>query len=1101
MSMSTTEITWHIRLMGGLRIESGETVLTRFRSQRAAALVAYLALFPQRSHSREELAELFWPDADPEAGRANLRASLLMLRRSLEPEGVPEGSVILANGRQHIALNRERIWLDVAEFEAALQAAGRVSGGDPAEQTRHRERAVALYGGPLLPGVYEPWALTERDRLAEAHLNTLTDLCAHYEQAGDPAKALDYARRAVTADPLSETAHAAVIRLLVASGQYAGARRQYGEVERLLREQLGIEPSAATRALLLRTPAEANPAPSIRASVFTATAAPRGTALAALEAETQEEEGLTPHTPRPKLPSPPPAPPTTRLPLNLTRFFGRTEELMRLTSLLAPSPLEDEGAVARLVTITGLGGAGKTRLAIETARAVAAHYPGGVRFAPLADLTDPARVPSAVAEALGVIRAPHADPSDTVAAALAGGPPTLLVLDNFEHLAEGGGAMAVAELLARTQNLSLLVTSRQRLFLDGEQEVSLPPLPAPALPGTPERLLEFPSIQLFVDRARSSNPHFALASHNAETVAELCRRLEGSPLALELCAAWAQTLTPAQMLARLAERRFDLLVSRRRDCTPRHHTLRAAIAWSYSLLRPEVQALFRSLAVFAGSWDLRAAEVVCDEPRALEILTELRAHSLLLTEEVGEEIRFRQQEMLREFAREQLSPEERVRLEERYARHFLARAEEENIGFAPGEDATLRLARREADHDNTLAALRWFREAPGQAEAEEGLRLICLLQHFWYVRGHVEEGLREAEALLARPEASQRTRVRAHALLSTAALAKARGLLDEAERRCKEGLEIFREAGEPKGAADALCNLGLVLQTRGEHEAAALPFRESLELYREAGDDASAAHALKCLGSNALDRGDTAMARAHFEASARLYADHGDEVGRNMMLGERGRLALVEGDLERASALLNEHLALSQRLKVGSHAASALWLLARVAQKEGKHELALSRLGQALALRRSLGEQHGAAHLLIEMARLAEAQGDEEAARRYATEALPTFVAQRDRSGVPATLNLLTFGPQGTAPTAPGQAVRLLAAVHAATAGASSGWLAEGEAQTLIARLREALGEVAFLAAWEEGAHWSRHEAARSAASFPPVAVPTSGAGLNRYNT
>src|SRR5262249_47981149 len=322
---------------------------------------------------------------------------------------------------------------------------------------------------------------------------------------------------------------------------------------------------------------------------------------------------------------------SSNLPLQLTRFFGREQELSQLRNLLL-----DEGT--RLGTVTGPGGVGKTRFALESAKQLLEPLCEAVWFVPLADLSDPGLIASAVLESMRLVCAPNLEPLEQVIEALSR-QRALLVLDNFEQLATGG-ASVVGAMLERGGALKCLITSRRRLNMEGEREFPLPPLPGRDGAARPERLILNDSVRLFIDRAQTARPDFQVTRANAAAVAQLCARLEGIPLALELAAAKAQVLTPAQMLARLVER-FDLLVSKRRRVTERHRTLRAAIDWSYQLLAPELQKFFARLSVFGGGWTLEAAETVCEEPMALDYLAQLRDCSLILIEDEEHEARFR----------------------------------------------------------------------------------------------------------------------------------------------------------------------------------------------------------------------------------------------------------------------------------------------------------------------------------------------------------------------------------------------------------------------------------------------------------------------------
>ncbi len=713
---------WHIVLLGGLRIEQAAHSVTRFRTHKAGALLAYLALYP-RFHPREELAELFWPEAEPEAARANLRTVLASLRRQLEPPGSPAGSVLVARGHRDVGLEPAVITTDVAAFERATQAAARPA-TPPDEQAHLLAEAVQVYNGPLLPGFYETWALTERDRLAGAYLRALHHLARYHEQAGNPEAAIEFARRAVSADPLREEAHADVIRLLAGAGQTAAARRQYEELARLLDEELGEEPSPETRALVAPTQSGQVP-PRSRPSADVASGPPPRAARSAPGpgGATLGASSFAVAPATRQQPSPPPL----HLPLTFTRFFGREDELAALGRML-----RSEGA--RLVTLTGPGGSGKTRLSIETARSLADEWHHAVWFVPLADISDAAFLFPAIRDTLKLPSLPSVPPQEQLIEALAA-QPSLLILDNFEQLVEDG-APCVQELLERLPRLSILVTSRQTLNVAGEREFPVAPLPVPDESASALRLNEYSSAALFIDRAKAARVDFRADGRNATAVASICRRLDGIPLAIELAAARSLVLSPVQMLEKLKDR-LDILSTRQRGIPERHRTLRAAIDWSYDLLAPELQRLFARLSVFRGGWTIEAAEVVCQEPEALDSLTRLRECSLVVTEERGDETRFRMLVTLREYAASQRAAGERAELERRYAGHFVALAERAEPHLRGPEQATW-LERLEGEQDNFRAALAFTWALENDPSA--ALRLAAALSPFWETRGHYAEG-------------------------------------------------------------------------------------------------------------------------------------------------------------------------------------------------------------------------------------------------------------------------------------------------------------------------------------------------------------------------
>jgi DNA-binding SARP family transcriptional activator len=479
-----TEERWRIELLGGLQARRGERVLSGLQRQQPAILLAYLAYHSPSSRSRDALAELLWPESDLDTGRHNLRSVLHAVRRLLEPEGAPPGSVLVAD-HTTVRLNPAEVTTDVAEFRAALADAARAE--SPEARAGSLAAVVALYRGELLPDFYDPWVLAERPSLAEAFLQALSQLATDREQVGDLEGALEVARQAVRADPLREEAHYDVMRLCAALGQPSACLRQYQELERVLRDELEETPSAEARAL----------AEELRESARTLVVARRTTIdprrttndFQASIAD-RRSPGVAP-PPGARSQEPGAGSLVAKLPIQLTRFYGREEEIARLTELLA-SP------ATRLVTVTGTGGSGKTRLAMAVAGRMTGSdprispFPEAVVFVSLADLADASRIPDAIAEALGLARSLEVEALEQVIALLSARP-WLLVLDNYEHLVEEGALLA-RTLLERVPGLTCLVTSRQRLGLSGEQEFALLPLPTPRRATALEQLDGYASV-------------------------------------------------------------------------------------------------------------------------------------------------------------------------------------------------------------------------------------------------------------------------------------------------------------------------------------------------------------------------------------------------------------------------------------------------------------------------------------------------------------------------------------------------------------------------------------------------------------------------------
>jgi predicted ATPase/DNA-binding SARP family transcriptional activator len=938
---------WSVQLLGALRAARGtEMVIERFETRKIAGLFAYLACHPRRAHPREELIDLFWPEAERDAGRSSLRTALAALRRQIEP--ADRAGTILITDRQSVRLAPDALATDVAAFETAL--AGAEHAASPAERIAHLEEAVARYQGDLLPGHYESWVLPERERLAAAHSRALLDLSAALAAAGDLPRAIEHARRAAQADPLDEAARYALIRCLAAAGQTAAARRQYADLERHLRDELDEAPSLPLAAVL----AGIDPSPYRPAR--TPDGRGRGHASVA--------------------PSPP-----HDLPQPLTPFFGREAEIEQIRVLLKTSD-------ARLVTLTGLGGTGKTRLAIEVARRIREERgTAGVAFVPLVDLTDPGRIGDAVRAALGLPAT--ADALEAVAGALAG-QRWLLVLDNFEQLVNEGAAV-LRSLLERAPGFLCLVTSRVALGLQAEWEYPVAPLPTPAAPATAERLMEFPSVRVFVSRAQAARPGFQLSAENARPVAQLCQALEGIPLALELAAARAQVLTPAQMLQHMSDR-FGFLVGRHRDVAARHRTLRAVLEWSDHSLSEAHRRLLGRLSVFRGGWTLAAAEQICgDGPQTvpggtLEALMDLRDASLLVTEEAAGEMRFRMLETVREYAWERLGQSgEALALRRRHRDYFLALAEETRPRLL-GAEQNRWLERLESEHDNLRAALEYCRE---DAEGgEPGLRLTAALDIFWDQRGYFAEARAQYLAALAHPGAQARTRARAASLCGAGVLCENLSDFHTARAVVEEALAIARELGDEAAAANAMGALGTILRNMGEDEAARRLFEEVLAIHRARGNTGVTAGIVTHLGLLATKAGDLARAGALFEEALSIVRGLGNRWGIAASLIHTGHHRRRLGDLAGARACFEESLGIRREMGNPWGIAAALLGLATVAREEGRDADARPLLEEVATLNRGLGDRVGVLSAVEHLVGLAFMAGEPGTARAFLAEGL-----------------------------------------------------------------------------------------------------------------
>ncbi|MDQ2743772.1 MAG: tetratricopeptide repeat protein, partial [Chloroflexota bacterium] len=715
----------------------------------------------------------------------------------------------------------------------------------------------------------------------------------------------------------------------------------------------------------------------------------------------------------------------TNLPDEPTPFIGRAGAIRAIGVLLGQPGI-------RLVTLTGPGGTGKTRLAVQVGTTLLHDFPDGVFFVSLAPLADPSLVPATIAEVLAVKEQAGTTVGETLTAFL-GPKHLLLVLDNLEHLL--AAVPFLAGLLEVCRDLHLLVTSRVPLHLSREREYPVPPLalPDPRHRPTLEEFSQYEAVAFFIDRARAVKPEFAVTNENAPAVAEICARLDGLPLAIELAASRSKLFPPQTLLHRLSSR-LNLLTGGARDRPSRQQTLRGAIDWSYSLLSDEEQTLFARLSVFAAGCTFEAAEAVCNPEGELDLLEELA--SLVdksLVKQVGEEeTRFGMLETIREFAGGKLEERgERDRISEAHARYFLALVEEVQPELTGPRQKEV-LARLDSELDNLRAAMRWFLER-GESEAE--LRLAAGLYRFWLSRGYWSEGRRWLEDGLDRsPAVRSAIRAKAHQVIGE--LARFEGDYDRATRHLDDALALSTELGDEGARARALMALGGVHSSRGKSDRAAALLEESLALHRKLGDERGVAVALGSLGLEADRQGDGETAKKRLKEALALHRERGDTAAVAHTLNNLGVSTTHLGALEEASGYLEESLELCQALSDQRIACNVLDSLGDLALRRGEYERATEYFRRALMVNRELGNRRKTMVLLGNVARLAAARGMMERAVQL--------------GGAQAKL---------------GAALRasLEPSVHAVL-------------ESVLDRAREALGEDAFQRAWERGAALSQEE-------------------------
>jgi len=665
------------------------------------------------------------------------------------------------------------------------------------------------------------------------------------------------------------------------------------------------------------------------------------------------------------------------LPAQPTPLVGRERELKEVCDLL-------RGEGVRLLTLTGPGGIGKTRLGLQVAAELLDEFEDGVFFAALAPITDPSLVASAIAEPLGVVEAGD-QPLEEGLKGYLRGKELLLLLDNFEQVL--GAAPLVGELLSACPKLKVLATSRSVLRVYGEQEYPVPPLELPdhkRLPSV-ERLTQYEAVRLFIERAKAASPDFSVTNENAPAVAEICVRLDGLPLAIELAAARIKLLTPRAMLERLGSR-LKLVTGGARNLPERQRTLRSTIEWSHALLEEGERVLFARLAVFSGGCTLEAIETVCDAEDdlpvdALEGVSSLLDKSLLRQEEGPEsEPRFVMLETIHEYARERLQASgEAEEIRRLHAEYFLGLAEE----AAPelkGPDQLQWHRRLDAEHGNMRTALSWTLR---QEKDELTLRLAGALWRFWWTQGYDSEGRRWLEGALAM-EGRGSIESRAMALAGVGALASHQGDFDRAEEALEEGLELLvgkvTERSEAK--LHLLLTLGAVALEREDHDKATRLFEESLSLSREEGNGWGLARSVMSLATVIHEQGDLERATQLFEEGIDLFRERGDKLHLAYCLINLGLTVYSRGDLGRAAKLTEEGVGLLRELGVGADTAVGLCNLGWMALSQNDLNKATVYYEESLRLAWDTGMEPVVLTTLEGYACVAGAQGEAQRAAR-----------------------------------------------------------------------------------------------------------------------
>ncbi len=917
-----------IYLFGDFRVLVDDRLLTdsAWRSRKAATLVKLLALAPNYTLHRDQILDTIWPELDPDAAANNLHYTLHTARRLL---GTPSDECLVLRDELVRLGTKDDVWIDVVAFEEAASRA-RLTDDIAAHRT-----AVALYTGDLLPGdLYQDWASSRRDDLRNQQLSLLLRLARLAESAGERGEAIEVLHRALAGDPLLEEAHVELMGVLARSGQRQQALRQYDQLRQILKRELDAEPDESSRSayedILAGRVRIRDEAPATAVSLDTA---------------------------------------RHNVPTSLTTFIGRRTAINSVRETLASG---------RLMTLTGAGGTGKTRLALEVARGEVSEHPDGVWFIELASIASGVEAIQTLAVTLSIEERTDHALIDLVCDWLSR-KRLLLVLDNCEHIIDAAAGITHA-ILARCPHVRILTTSREPLGVPGETVWLVPPLALPVGEGdrSAAALGGVEAVQLFVERARARLPEFRLSDDNAPCIDEICRRLGGLPLAIELAAARVGVLSLQDMAARL-ENALGLLTSGTRTAEPRQKTLRGALDWSYNLLDGHEQSLFRRLAVFSGGWNLEAAEAICEgqdfaASDVLDLLSQLVDKSLVVaTPGVTGSLRYSMLEPVRQYAGEHFAQDPAARaIEQQHTRFFTELTEKAHAElFGPNQGSWF--DRLEEEHDNLRSALR---RSIGEGDAETGLRLIGTLWRFWATRGYASEGRKFQSDVLGLPAIpSVDLEIQAQAINGVGALAYFQGDYVTAKLHYERALSLRREIGNPVGIARVVSNLALVAKEQGDYERALALHEEALELGRSCGDTRSQAASLNNLGILLQDLGEFERSAAIHRQSLALMKEAGALHGIVHSLNNLSAIALELADYDQAAEYGEQALRRAHEIGSKRSISVALINLGRAARERGEIGACKQRLTEAIKVVESTGDTHQATWCLDECAALAHSEG------------------------------------------------------------------------------------------------------------------------------
>ena len=871
------------------------------------ALLAYLAVNVEgknsQKHTREYLSAMLWPDYDQAKAYTNLRHTVWEIQRLFGPGR-------LNTSRDTISLNTQTdIWVDVRQFEAlSLQSSAQ---SDSLSRISLLTEAVNLYRNHFLTGfslregtTFNEWAFVKSKDIQNKLFDVLTTLCKDYCAVGQTNRAIPFAQQLIAIDPLNESSHRRLMEIYLQTDQHNAALKQYQTLERTLRKEFNLDPQSETHQLYKKI---------LKRD------------LKHLQVEKQPEIITPKHN----------------LPAQLSTFIGRENETVEITHLLATN---------RLVTLAGVGGIGKTRLALQVGQTLLKNYPDGVWFIALDSLSDPALVPQTVAAVLEIREESDRSMIDALTNRLRD-KTILLILDNCEHLLTACTQL-IKTLLQNCSSLKILATSREILNLDGEATFYLPSLSTPEKDDLLlEKLSEYASIRLFAERAALALPSFALTRENAKTIVDICRRVDGIPLAIELAAASVNVLQVEEILEQL-QAPSRLPANGSRVILPRHQTLQLSMDWSWGLLDESEQIFLRQLSVFTGGWTLESALAVCDG-NVLGLTSSLATKSLLvLGQDAGHMTRYRLHEIVRQYVRQKLAQSgEEENIHTRHLKCFLSLSEQATLGWQ-GPSQLGWYGRLMEERDNFRAAL----ERAGKTrDVESGLYLSGRLKYLW-MNLDMQEGIRWLDYFLQDTRSNSYGLARAQALLTQGELLNNLNRLSEAYKVLQESMNLFRACGDLFGEIDSLHLLAHELFVLGDRQRSMEFAHQALERSRSQGDLFREGRSLYRLGRYEPD---PTRSFIYLEQAILISRQAKDWHGLSACLGTAGERAMLDGKIQLAENYIKEAVLLCRQLKNKLGLCTHLQNYGRITFAQGEVEQACAHLHESIEICRETGNRMG----------------------------------------------------------------------------------------------------------------------------------------------